>query len=119
MVTDTILAQAYQVLNNQKSGPEMENWQAAADILEHWDVPKLGEELAREVIFQIVLDTQFPDRDGNMETTKKFVHDAEHKGIELFPEIGDRDPSHDLYAVLRQKYLDEKNKEKLNEIKIK
>lgn len=84
--------------------PEAQEWQLAEHVLNYWDVPKLGEDLAREVIFRIVNHVQFPTED----MAREIVGEAENKGIELFPEIGDRDPHMAVYEWLENKYRSEK-----------
>ena len=117
MPTDKVLIEAYRTLCGHSPDQEMEDWQLVPEILNRWNVPKLGENFAREIIFEIVLHTQFPDENANMEITKAYVHDAEQKGVELFPEIGDRDPSMDLYAVIEQEYWENKRRENGHELK--
>ena len=85
---------------------DLELWQIAKEILNNWNVPKLGEELAEECILQIVNHVRFP----NTEITKEIVGKAEELGVELFPEIGIHDPSMDVYEWIENKRVAEKLK---------
>jgi hypothetical protein len=82
-----ILSNAYMTIFSSK--PEnMAEWQMAQKLMENFDVQKLGEELAKEVIFEIVNHTSFP----NNEITKEIVQRAESFAVELFSELKTNEP---------------------------
>ena len=109
------LARAYKVIFDHEPAVDFKDWQIAAQILHEWNVPKMGEDLAKECIFTIVNHIKYPSE----ATTKLIVGEAEHRGVELFPEIGIHDPSMDVYEWLENKYWASKEKEKGGEVKIK
>ncbi|MEK7645707.1 MAG: hypothetical protein AAB374_01180 [Patescibacteria group bacterium] len=110
------LIKAYKIIFGQEPLAELKDWEVATRILHKWSVPKIGEDLAKECIFAIVNHIKYPSE----ATTHLIVGEAEEKGVELFPEIGVRDPSMDVYEWLENKYWESKNKENgSSEIKIK
>ena len=109
------LARAYKIIFGHEPTIDLKDWQIAAQILRRWNVPKIGEDLAKECIFIIVNHIEYPSE----EMTRVIVGEAEHKGVELFPEIGVRDPSMDVYEWLENRYWESKKKENGGEVKIK
>lgn len=81
---ETILREAYKIIFN-KDPKGLEDWQVADELLEGFDVPKLGEELAKECIHKIVNYIDYPDR----ETQIKIVGRAEGLAKELWDELPD------------------------------
>lgn len=117
---DKAILRAYTIINGSEPALEMAEWQAAEYILNNMDVPRLGEDLAKECLFRIINYTSFPDR----ELTRSIVGVAEEKISEFYPELGIQDHVHmDVVAELERKYWEEKEKEKeqehKSEIKIK
>lgn len=102
---DKAIAEAYAKIYNRSPDSEAEEWQAALEIINHWDVPLLGENLAKECLFRIINHTPFPDE----VLTKSIVGVAEEKILELFPELGWQDHVHiDVVANLERKYWEQK-----------
>ena len=110
---DDVLLKAYKVLFDEEPETGASTWEVAKEILKEWDVPKLGEDLAKECIFRIVLHVQYP----NKELTEEIVGDAEDKAGELFEEIAklglsSYDRVHwDIIAELEHKFYSERNGE--------
>jgi hypothetical protein len=95
-----ILIKAYANIFGSKPDPTLKEWELARAIMANWDVPALGEDLARECIFRIVNHTDFP----TPETTKEVVGLAEDKATELFPELEGVDPHMDVIAHLERQH---------------
>jgi hypothetical protein len=95
-----ILLKAYTNIFGTKPDPALKEWELAQAIMTHWNVPALGEDLARECIFRIVNHTEFP----SPEITKEVVGLAEDKAPELFPELEGIDPHMDVIAHLERQY---------------
>lgn len=73
--------------------------------MNNWDVPKLGKDLSKEVIFQVVNHISYPDK----EKTTEIVGRAENFATELFRELSDIDPHMDVIAELERVYYEKKN----------
>lgn len=73
------LPKAYRILFGQYPYPTMEEWEIAADILNNWNVPALGEELAEWCTSRIIVWTEFPSEI----LTRKYVGIAEDKHYEF------------------------------------
>ncbi len=82
---DQTLSRAYKIIFEVEPGLGMEDWQIAEKLLEHFDVPKLGEELAKECIHKIVNHIKYPDRG----MTTRIVGRAEGFASELWDELPD------------------------------
>lgn len=95
-----ILKKTYQLTFGRELHKGQPDWQVAEDIINHWDVPKLGEDLAKECLFEIILHVTYPD----FETTRRIVGHAEELSTELFPELANHDPHMDTIEVLERKY---------------
>jgi len=80
-----VLNQVYKVVFG--FGPEIgiEDWQIAEKLLDHFDVPRLGEKLAKECIYQIVNHICYPDQ----ETGMRIVSRAEGLASELWDNLSD------------------------------
>ena len=95
-----ILREAYRKIFGTDPDPKIPEWELAREVMGHWDVPKLGEDLARECIFRIVNHVIFPTD----ELTREIAGSAEDKSLELFPELEGVDPHMDVIAHLERKY---------------
>jgi hypothetical protein len=82
---DPTLARAYKIIFGDEPEAGMKNWQIAEELLKHFSVPKLGEELAGECIHKIVNYISYPDR----ETMTRIVSHAEGLAKELWDELPD------------------------------
>ena len=58
---DTTLKEAYVAIFGRDPPASTEDWQLADTIIENWDVPKIGENSAKQVIFRVVNHTHYPD----------------------------------------------------------
>lgn len=110
---EKVLNKAYKVIFEKEPESQKADWELAREILLNWNVPKMGEDLAKECIFEIIGHVQYP----NQEKTTEIVGMAEDKAGELFPEIGEHDPHMDVIEWLEMKYRQTK-KEGISEIKI-
>lgn len=97
---NSILKKSYQLIFGREPDSPRPDWQIAEDIIKNWDVPKLGEELSKECIFEIVGRVTYPD----FETTRRIVGHAEELSTELFPELANLDPHMDVIEFLEKKY---------------
>ncbi len=105
---NTILKQAYIQTEGREPDPSLVDWQLAEALVNNFRVPVLGEELAKEVIFQIINHVLvYPDR----ATTTRIVGKAEALASELFSGEGISDEPHmaDIEHLEREAYED-KNK---------
>jgi hypothetical protein len=82
---DSILSEAYDLIFSRRPPEHMPDWQLAERILDTFNVPLLGEELARRCIFRIVNHIEYPDR----QTTVRLVGRAESYAGELWPDLSD------------------------------
>ncbi len=99
---DQTLSRAYKIIFETEPESGIKDWQIAEKLLEHFNIPKLGEELAKECIHRIVNHIKYPD----METTKRVVGRAEGFASELWDEL----PSEPHMAEIERKEYLEKNK---------
>ncbi len=97
---NTILKKSYQIIFNREPDRERPDWQIADDILKNWDVRKLGEDLAKGCLFEIILHVAYPD----FEITRAIVGHAEEFATELFDELANLEPHMDIIEVLEKKY---------------
>src|SRR3989344_6094034 len=95
-----VLKKAYLILFGREPDAHQPDWQIAEEIVSHWDVQKLGEVLARECLFEIILHVAYP----NFEITRAIVGHAEELATELFDELANLDPHMDVIEVLEKKY---------------
>ncbi|MGD0977474.1 MAG: hypothetical protein ABR875_04270 [Minisyncoccia bacterium] len=77
-----ILIKGYKAIFG-KEPEKMESWELAREIINNFDVSKMGEELAREVIFEVANRVNFP----TTEMTREIVGHAENLATELFDEL--------------------------------
>jgi len=75
-------------------------------LMDNFNVPELGEDLAKEVIFRVTNHVEYP----NSETTQEIVIRAERKATELFDGLSD-EPHMDDIAWEETKYWAEKRNE--------
>ena len=92
MNTDPTLREAYEIIFAAAPDASAETWQIAEAILDNFDVPKLGEDLARRCIFRIVNHVHYPDR----LTTTRLVGRAESFATELWDDLPDEPHMADL-----------------------
>ena len=76
---------AYQILLNKLPGQEMADWQIAEAILNEFNVPKLGEELAKKCLISIISDISYPTQ----AITTHIVGRAENLATELWEDLSD------------------------------
>lgn len=93
------IIQGYKIIYDQEP-VNLEEWQIVEKILDNFNVSKLSEGLAKEIILQIVNHTHFP----NSETTQRIVGRAESFASELFPELSNKNEIHmaDLERIENQ-----------------
>ena len=101
----------YKKLFNKEPEPNAEQWRLAREIIKKWDVPKIGEELALETLFEIINHTHFPDD----ETTQEIVGRAEELITEFLPELSEHDPHMSVIEFLEGKHYKEKELDKEKE----
>lgn len=82
---DETLNRAHKIIFGAEPEAGMEDWQIAEKLLDDFNVPKLGEELARECIHRVVNYIKYPDK----ETTTRIVGRAEGFAKELWDELPD------------------------------
>jgi hypothetical protein len=80
-----VLGRAYMFIFGIRPPSSLPDWLMAEMILNKFDVPKLGEELAKQCIFQIVNHISYPDH----ATTRLVVGHAENLATELWDELPD------------------------------
>lgn len=95
------IREAYEKLFDKNSA-EKEDWEVAKIVLGGFDVPALGEGLAKEVIFDIVNHIHFPTE----EMTREIVGRAEALATELFSELAHTNEPH----MAELEYLEYKTK---------
>lgn len=95
-MSDTII-EAYKKLHDgQEPLADTEEWVLASEVLDNWDVSKLGEELAKETLFKIRKNTPFP----TVPISNSVEIRVREKLMELYPhsfEEGD-----DIESVIKQ-----------------
>lgn len=96
---DQSLGQAYEVIFGFSPSEKIEDWQIAELLINNFNVRLLGEDLAKEVIFQVVNHTFYPDQ----ETTTRIVGRAESLASELFNNISDEPHMAELEWLENQK----------------
>jgi hypothetical protein len=112
MSINPLVLRAYKTIHGSDPAPEELEWEVVKNVLGNWDVPKLGEELASEFLFEVILHLVYPENGPANEKTKEIVGPAEEKIIELFPQVGYQD-GHihwDDVADLERGYWEEKRK---------
>ncbi len=93
------LKKAYEIIFGQEA-EQLADWQMAEAIVGKFDVQKMGESLAREIIFEIVGQVQFLSE----ATKKKVVGRAESLATEFMAEFGpDSEPNMDEMDYLQRK----------------
>jgi hypothetical protein len=95
----TILSEAYRKLFD-RDPKDLQEWEIAKSVMNGWNVPVLGEELAKQVIFRVVNHVQFPSQ----EITTEVVLKAENMATELFEGEVTDEPHMAELAVLERKY---------------
>lgn len=100
-----LLKEAYKKIF--KTEPDnLEEWEIARDIINNWNVPVLGEELAKQVIFRIVNHIQYPSK----EITGEVVLKAENFATELFGDEVSDEPHMAELERLETRYIETPNK---------
>jgi len=82
---DDPLRKAYQIIFEGTPAPDMEDWQVASAVLSRFNVPKIGEPLAKACILRIINHTSYPDA----KTTTAMVGRAEGLATELWDDLPD------------------------------
>lgn len=115
MNEESKLVQTYKKLFDKEPKTETKEWRLARKIISNWDVPKIGEELALETLFEIINHTDYP----NAEITHEIVGKAEDLISEFLPELTEHDAHMDVIEYLERKYWEEKElrKKELNKEK--
>ena len=96
------LREIYRDLFDREAACELAEWQIAKAILENFNVPKIGEDEAREALLLIINYVKFP----SLETTIKIIGWAEAKATELWPELPE-EPHMALFEWIKQGGLNE------------
>ena len=102
---------AYKKLFDKEPESNAEQWRLAREIITKWDVPKIGEELALETLFEIINHTNFPDD----ETTRKIVGKAEYLISAFLPEMSEHDPHMSVIEFLEGEHYKKKELDKEKE----
>lgn len=97
---DSILMQAYKITFDGDPPEGLVDWQLADALMSHFNVPKLGEDLAKQVIFRTVNHISYPDKP----TTERIVLKAEGFASELWDDLSDEPHMAD---IARKEYLGE------------
>lgn len=93
------LRKAHKLIFGNES-KQLADWQMAEAVIKNFDVKKIGEELARGVIFEIVNHIQFP----NAEKTREIVGKAENLATEFIAEFSPQnEPNMDEMDYLERK----------------
>ena len=97
---DSILTRAYKITFDSDPPEGAVDWQLADALMSNSNVPKLGEDLAKQVIFRAVNHVFYPDRT----TTERIVGTAEGFAPELWGDLSDEPHMAD---IARKEYLGE------------
>jgi hypothetical protein len=89
---DKSLKEAYQIIFGAYPDPDLAEGQVAKSIINHFDVPKLGEPLAKACLLRIVNHVGYPDR----ATTREIVGRAQGLATELWDDLSDEPHMADL-----------------------
>jgi len=111
---DKTLKKSYEKIFKKEPDVDLKDWELAQKIVGEWNVPALGEDLAKETIFKIVNHISFP----NGEKTVEIVGKAEEMATELFEELENVDPHMDVIAELERRYWEKKLQDQNKEMKI-
>ena len=108
-----ILIEAYKKLHGGEEPMETEEYHVASKILDEWNVPKLGEDLAKETLFSILKYTPFP----SPALSDSIQGRAEEKIMELYHHSFEHgDDVKEVIKELEEAYWKEKaEKEKTGE----
>ncbi len=79
---EDILKKSYKILFGKEPN-NLDDWQIAKAVINDFNVKELGDNLSKEVIFEIVNHTNFP----NSEITREIVGKTEGMATELFDEL--------------------------------
>ena len=82
---DEMLGRAHKIVFGIEPETDAKDWQIAEKLLDHFDIPILGEELAKKCIHRIVNYICYPDR----EITVRIVGRAEGLASELWDNLPD------------------------------
>ncbi len=106
---DQTVTKAYTIIFAHPPEASLKQWDIIEQVLENWDVPKMGEDLAKESLFLII--NHIP-KEANEERMHDLIGQAESKIPELFPEIGLRDPDMHVVEWLEHVYWRDKTEGK-------
>ncbi len=84
-MTNKTLNRAYKIIFETEPELDAEDWQIAEKLMRNFDMQKLGEDLAKEVVYAVVLDIKIP----NQEKTTEIVGMAEGFAGELWDDLPD------------------------------
>lgn len=79
------IVEAYHLILGSEPNPGLAQWQIAEAVLNQFDVPRLGDKLAKRCIFEIVNHINYP----NQEITTRLVSRAEGLATELWDDLPD------------------------------
>ena len=105
------IKKAYKIIFGKESDIEKADWQIADELMNKFIVRDLGDDLAKECLFEIILHIPFP----STETTHRIVGKAENIAEELFEELAGHDAHMATIEALEWKYWKDKEKEKKEE----
>ena len=103
---NSTLKKGYQIIFGKEPEVHKQEWQVAEEIMNNFNVPKLGEDMAKEVLFEVILHVPYPD----IEITHRIVGRAEGFAEELFEELVEHDAHMDAIEVLERKYREDKKR---------
>jgi hypothetical protein len=95
------LTEAYRKTFGWEPG-DMADWQIAERLMDNFNVPLLGEGLAKQCIFRIVNHIHYPDR----ETTTRIVLRAEGFASELWDELPDEPHMAEIAHLENREYVE-------------
>ena len=99
---------AFEILGGVSGEENSEDWKKAKFILDNFNVPKLGEKFARNILFDVVIHVHFPD----VQTTTHYVGQAEGLLGELLDVDADRELHMAEIEVLANEVSDDEDIER-------
>ena len=99
---DIFVQSAYIAIFGTSPDPDAPEWKVAKDVSEHWNVPRMGEELAKRCILRIANHITFPV----IEMTPQFSDGIGGRFRELFPvEVGGRPLNERTFVEVEIEFL--------------
>lgn len=114
MLRDNTLKEAYRVMHQADAPDAVSDWEFAQELLAEWNVPLLGEDLAKRCLFQLI--NHIP-KESDETKMREIIGAAEEKLPELFPEIGLKDPDMHVAEWLEYTYREQKEQPANSELK--